>query len=252
MTTQCPDADREIPKPEEVWARRVLEPVLGSELIYVDAPDFVICRNGEVVGCVEVTTATDELVRTLQARLAADGRTFTANELTSSWIVTVRRNTDGRKLDRNEIGAVLSELEHTGVHSSTLDSMARQRLAELGVQHAFRSTNQTRTPRVHLVEQGFAAYADPTVINSLVERTAQKKRPVLLSGPQPRGLFIWVDPFEPAGAGLAIGGTGSEPPDDPTALPEWLDTVWLMSTYGPPRLWQCDRDAQWRVHDVVI
>lgn len=30
------------------------------------------------------------------------------------------------------------------------------------------------------------------------------------------------------------------------------DTVWLMSTYAPPKLWQCDRNLGWRVHDVDI
>jgi hypothetical protein len=252
MTTECPNADRGIPKPEEVWTRRILEPVLGCKLIYIDAPDFVICRKGEVVGCVEVTTATDEAARRLQARLSTDGRAFTVEGLDSSWVVRVKRDTDGRKLDRNEIGKVLLDLEHDGADASTLNTGARQQLADLGITHAFRGNSLTNSPRVHLVEPGFAAYVDPTAINSLVSRKSKTKKAVLLSGPPPRNLFIWVDPFEPHGAGLAIGGTPSELPDEPAELPTWLDTVWMMSTYAPPKLWQCDRDLGWRVHDVDI
>lgn len=80
---KSPGQDVKEPRREEAIARELLRGHIAGELIYNDPPDFVLCRDGLVVGVVEVTCATDENANRLRARLDRHGRSFKSDRLRS-------------------------------------------------------------------------------------------------------------------------------------------------------------------------
>ncbi|MBA3362454.1 MAG: hypothetical protein H0T94_13530 [Acidimicrobiia bacterium] len=263
--TKCPAQEAKEPRREEKLARELLRGHIAGELIYIDPPDFVVCRDGAVVGAVEVTRATDEETNRLQARLDRDGRSFLSDRLRSSWIVTFKKSADLLRLDRQRLVDALW-LREQGMVRHALEAGNRrleQRIAleamrderqisevfeTFGIDFAAPWNESSAVSTVHLSESGHSAAIGPVLVNRLAEAMFLRKEAVLRSQTGERHLFVWVDPWEPGGAGLAMGGIG-EPdlPDEPPTFPSWVTDVWMASTFGRVRLWHCSTGEQWAV-----
>jgi hypothetical protein len=251
----------DIPKPSEneERARRLLTPYLGTLIRYDPRPDFVLCREGQVVGWVEETSATDEKSENLMARLQADGQTFRTDRLTRDWVVHFDRTMNAKRLDRQRLVDALA-LEEDIIARDSLSNPDPERSRDLRRQDLLDQNTARKihddlgvkfhlplsrpgTGEVTLEHQSVAGFFDPSLINSVAEAKLAEKRKSLIDCDGERHLFITIEVFEPSGVALSMGGWG-EPkvPDEPPSFPEWATDVWLVSKILPIRLWHCSRD----------
>ncbi len=264
---KCPSGDSEEPRDDEELARVLLGEHLSGELVRVDPPlpDFVICRDGVIEGGVEVTRATDEDSERLRGLLRKDGPSFESDRLEQNWIVMFNKGADLRKLNRDRLvdALVLMELDATERALAATNRQIQQRhaleairhetqikgvLGTLGVDHAIPWNHNKPAGTVHLSEGGWTwAWEHPNLINDLAEEVIERKKEKgLRSISGESHLFVWVDPWEPTGAGILMSGQ-AELPEEPPKIPDWVTDVWMVSTFGPARLWHCSRGGSWHL-----
>lgn len=262
---RCPGEDSKRPREEEELAREFLRGHLRGELFHVDPPDFVLCRDGVVVGGLEVTLATRQESQRLEARLSRGGRSFGTDLLRMNWMVTFESTANLRVLDRDRLvdTLVLLERDTTGASVSGYNRRAQRQLAlvaldeateaeatqllrEFGVDRAAPLGDCTETATIYLGERGFGGFADLNLVNRLAEEIFTRKQGVLRGVAGERHLFVWVDPREPIGAGIAMGN-GTELPETSPKFPPWVNDVWMVNTFGDGHLWHCSSRGSWEV-----
>jgi hypothetical protein len=141
-----------------------------------------------------------------------------------------------------------SALRRLGLASTDRAAEVADKVFEaLGVRRA-RSVGLTDgVSCVYLRESGVAFWDDPSLINRLAEVTIDRKRAVLQSMSGEAHLFVWADPWEPIGAGMAMDDTPARAPHDPLAMPDFVTDVWMASTRDPASLLHYRRGGYWEI-----
>lgn len=262
----CPGRDLKKPRYEESLARDVLASHFDGELHgYLDPPDFVVCRDDEVVGWLEIVRATDSGVKRLMANLLnkTTGLAHATPLLAWDWLVTFDKATNARHLVMKQLVDVLTGLEEAmgsavpqpglGIQLEPTRVLAEGKHSGAGdMALAIPLERASGEGTVYTSPEGFMPVFDPGLINDLAERMAHIKEKSLGGRKGERHLFVWVEPHEPTRAGLTMsGGADVVLPSDAPTLPAWVSHIWMVSTHGRPRLWQySETQENWTVSNL--
>jgi hypothetical protein len=211
--------------------------------------DFDVLLPGRCVA-LEVTRAADKLVLATLARAFAQA--YPAPALANTWTLSIQ--TIGPTPPPvppivKESPELLAVFEHHGMTeidgqlypgqapAAVID--ASMKLVRLGVARA-RTSPVGGPPRLFFIGHG-GFMADPDAVNRLAaEHTAANADKLLAARADERHLFIWMDPSHPD-AELAMH-TGP-PPEQPPALSDGVDVVWVANPSG--HLWRSRPPGDW-------
>lgn len=250
----CPDCDSGSPREDEEAARELLTPLIEGQLVRAQppAPDFLICREGVVVGGVEVTLYTDSYLRQLGAELGRSGYLIEDQTLTATWAFELARLTDLRTLDRGTL-VKLAHLLEAEPETANLSPLPRDPYGRLGIRTAYRFEGgkaRAGRHRIHLMMPTVGGFATASAVYEAVAQAAQRKAKQLRRISGERHLFIWVDSWMIGAEGALEDPPPAEPL--PPRLPDGVDHVWVAGTSDRRRLpWhRAATDPTWAAAEV--
>ena len=230
---KCSGKDIREPRPEEAIARDMIAPFVDGTLVSIaDPPDFALCRNGELVGWAEVTTAVDGERLALDNWIKKNDFSFTSGELSHDWTVIPHKTAKLDRLDRGTLVALLGDWEayHTdpdGFISVWDHPPITQLMRLVGIEWLQFVPPLQREATVSITTPPFGGAVGPSLINDLATEKGIGKAKALAGRRGERHLIVLVSYDYPTAVGLAL--TDHEAPDEPPELPDEITHVWLSA-----------------------
>jgi len=243
--------DSREPPSEEAAARTLIGPWIDGTLVYVDPPDFVIYRDGEVVGALEVTIAVPHEYARMYGQIHQFGVPIESDLLEYTWQIwldPVAANL--RNWDRDRVVYVVRAVEQDGVesHRELRDPLLKEELARLGISGMHRFLAREGVQKLYLAAKGWGGFVDGGAVDRLVAEKIEVKSRQLREMTGERHLFVWVS----LGQWEAAAAFNDEPPLDSPDLPDVVDTVWVVPMFGRlDSIWRRDRGSGWQVLAVA-
>lgn len=262
------DCDAKRLKPEEELARQIVTPFVDGTLCALDehgsipTPDFMLVRDGETVGWMEVTIGTDPTAKKQAKALEKTGSSFTTEQLGYDWFLLLEPAANIERITTEAqllYALALREGVLTRYPTATVDTGLYEIdhpesdaiLDDYGIQHAGWTGLADGVAVVRLNPGVRSPDIDLNLINRLAEKKAAAKRRQLDGRQGERHLFVRADIWEETSAAIWLGYEDRYPLPGLPDLPDWVSDVWILISLGQPRLWHSSRDTEaWTVHDV--
>lgn len=221
----------------EERAREVFGPHIGGDLIAhsPDPPDFVLARDGVVVGWAEATRAVDDDRKAFNDWLTKNAETFPAEKLSRDWSIAFHKTAVLKDVDLDLLIELFAEAEarypddeKTRTYDPTYPDGVMT-FAKSGIWFAasWPKVDETATVTYFLA---FGSSIRRSIINDLAERKAAIKADGLAACDGERHLLVVADFDAPDGEGWAL--SDSEKPEGVPELPEAITDVWLAMHAG--------------------